>query len=287
MNTTTKTALAVATAMALSGCNMVMTDKPMFAAADGVGAPPLHQGVWRKEKSGCDFDEGQAQNQWPLCSDAQGGVGDPPFWQEVAGDPVILQTPFALPGAKKSDISYFYVAIRPLKLDADGRVVAMKSWPVRCGPPPPPEAPALPEPVEAGQKPDSMTDAEWADLQAKLAKLRSDAAKLQAQLNQGAPTKKPLPGLKMDKSGGCRPDSVASLRNAARASEAWADEGAVSHWVRERGAGDKPPATVSSLFSMGGLTRPEPTVPERPSAPAAPGCGGITVPSDPSALTCR
>ena len=67
-----------------------------------------------------------------------------------------------------------------------------------------------------------------------------------------AGTKNPLPGMKMDGDSGasCTPDSVASLRNAAKASEAWADDDAVSHWVRETGAGDKPPATPASLFSM-------------------------------------
>jgi hypothetical protein len=251
MNISTKTALAVATAMALSGCNMVMTDKPMFTAADGASAPALHPGVWRIEKRGCDFDESQPQDQWPLCSRAQASVGKSPFWQEVAGDPVLLQTPFALPGGKESDTKYFYVAVRPLKLDAAGRVVAMKSWPVRCGPPPPQVSPIRPAPA-AAKKPDSMTNAEWADLQAKLAKLEADSERLQAQANRMAGTKNPLPGMKMDGDSGasCTPDSVASLRNAAKASEAWADDDAVSHWVRETGAGDKPPATPASLFSM-------------------------------------
>ncbi|HEY4028853.1 MAG TPA: hypothetical protein VGM25_00790 [Caulobacteraceae bacterium] len=291
MKGATKTALALAAAMTLSGCNMVMTDKPMFTAADGSGAPPLHPGVWRNEKLGCDFDETQAQDKWPLCSDAQAGVGNSPFWQEVSGDPVLLQTPLALPGAKASETKYFYVAVRPLKLDPSGRVVAMKSWPVRCGPPPP--LPALPAPAPTGaqRKPDGMTEAEWADLQAKLTKLRADSEKLQAQLNRVAPTKNPLPGLKMEKdTGACTPDSVASLRNAAKASEAWADEGAVSHWVRETGPGDKPPATPASLLNIaGGGFQPTPAdtaAPGTAPAPASAGCGGITVPTDPSALSC-
>ena len=291
MNIATKATLAAVAAMALSGCNMVMTEKPMFAVAAGVGAPPLHPGVWRSEKAGCDFDESQPQNKWPLCSNAQASVGDPPFWQEVVGDPLILQTPIALPGAKASDTMYFYVAVRPLKLDTDGRVVAMKSWPVRCGPPPPPEktersATALPE-----QKPDSMTDAEWADLKAKLSNLQAQTEKLQTELARAAPTKKPLPGMKMDKdSGGCKPGSVASLRNAAKASEAWADDGAVAHWVRYPGPGDKPPATPISLFTLAsggfGPTGSETGAVEVAPIPAPSGCGGVTDLTDPSALKC-
>jgi hypothetical protein len=270
MNTTVKAALAVAAAMALSGCNMVMTDHPMFTAAAGAGAPPIHPGVWRIEKHGCDFDESQPQDKWPLCSDAQGSVGEAPFWQEVAGDPVILQARFAPPGGKKSDTRYFYIAVRPLKLDADGRVIAMRSWPVRCGPPPPLKEPDRPLSPALREKPDTMTDAEWAELKANLAILQLQSEKLQVQLkqlNRTQPTKTPLPGLKMDKNtGGCRPVSVASLRNAAAASEAWAEDDSVSHWVRERGPGDKPDATPASLFSMasGGFGHKPPTQPGAP-----------------------
>ena len=162
-----------------------------------------------------------------------------------------------------------------MKLDGRGRVVALKSWPVRCGPPPPPKAPkplVFPGP---SQKPDSMTNAEWADLQAKLAKLHDDSEKLQAELNQAAPTNDPLPGLKVDqKSGACTPNSVASLRNAAKAGEAWAGEGAVSHWVREKGPGDKPPATPASLFSMAGsglVPKPSTSTVSKDAAPPSSG----------------
>jgi hypothetical protein len=252
MNVMMRAALAVAAAMALSGCNMVITKKPMFTVADGVGAPPVRAGVWRTDKRGCDFDENQAQDQWPLCSQARPSVGNSPFWQEVAGDPVLLQARLALPGEKEADAEYFYIALRPLKLDDAGRVIAMKSWPVRCGPPPAPTSAAHHNLTASRQKPDSMTNAEWADLQAKLAKLEADSEKLQAQADRMKGTKQPLPGMKMDKESGasCTPDSVASLRNAAKASEAWADEEAVSHWVRETGPGDKPPATPAALFSM-------------------------------------
>lgn len=249
MHITTKMLLALAAAAALSGCNMVMTDKPMFAAADGAGAPALRPGVWRSEERGCDFDESQPQDDWPLCSHAQPSVGNPPFWQVVAGDPLLLQVKYALPGAEASDAEYFYIAVRPLKLDASGRVVAMKSWPVRCGPPPP--QPIRPAPAAARQKPKSMTKAEWANQQAKLAKIEADAEALQAQANRMAGTKSPLPGMKMnEESNACAPDSMTSLRNAAKASEAWADADAVSHWVRETGPDDKPPASAAALFSM-------------------------------------
>ena len=250
MSAMAKALLAVVAALSLSGCNMVMTDKPMFASVDGIGAPPLHPGVWRSEKPGCTFDESRPEAQWPLCSDAQPSVGDPPFWQEARGEPVILQMPVVLPGGKASDAAYVYLAIRPLRVDVSGRIVAMKSWPVRCGPPPPvatPETPAL----LPTRRPDSMTEAEWSDLQSKLAKLHADTVRLQVQLARTAPTKDPLPGLKMN-GAACTPDTVASLRAAARASEAWTGDGAVSHWVRDQGPEDKPPATPQSLLNAAG-----------------------------------
>ena len=55
----------------LGGCNMVMTDKPMFSVADGAGAPAIRGGVWRDDKPDCVFDEAAPQNKWPKCADAE------------------------------------------------------------------------------------------------------------------------------------------------------------------------------------------------------------------------
>ncbi len=66
MSARTKAVLAVSAALLLSCCNMVMTDRPMFAAADGVGAPPVHPGVWRSEKPGCTFDETRPRAPTPV-----------------------------------------------------------------------------------------------------------------------------------------------------------------------------------------------------------------------------
>jgi hypothetical protein len=249
-------ALAIGATALLGGCNMVLTEKPMFTVADGAGAPAIRPGVWRDQKPGCDFDEGLPQDKWPKCASASPGPGEQPFWVEVSGDPLILQFPLHLPYGKAADDSYLYAAFRPLKLDAQGRVIAMKRWPVRCGPPPPP-----PEMPEAAKFDDSVTadradrrlseadKAKIAKARADLAKLQADSRKLLADLARTQPTKEPLPGLTMDsQAGSCAPISVEALRNAARASEAWADEDAISHWVRDRGPGDLPAATPSSLL---------------------------------------
>ncbi len=234
MNLTPRLALLLSALMALGGCNVVMTDAPMFTAADGAGAPAIRSGVWRDDKPDCAFDETLPQSKWPKCAEARPGVADPPFWLPVTGDPAILQMPMRTDD-KKPGPQYFYAAFRPLKRDARGRVIAMKAWPVRCGPPPPPDA--APPPPPAGAAGDKQAQAAWADLGANVAALGG--------------TNAPLPGLAMRSDGEtCVPASVAALRDAAKASEAWAEAPATSHWVREPRRGDAPLLTPAMAQQM-------------------------------------
>jgi len=259
---------------------MVTTDKPMFVMADGAGAPPIRAGVWRTELPDCPFDETLTQDKWPKCSQAAGGIGDPPIWLEVAGDPPLLQVPMTLPYNKGEPPMYVYLAFRPLKLDDKGRVVAMKQWPVRCGPPPPtedvqspapPTPPPLPPSPEPSQglyspsdplsltrlsggsdaaAPSGIDKAQEAQLDASLEQLKVSMAKLAKVMARMTPSKSPLPGLKMNDQGGCTPESVAALRNAAKASEAWADDNPMSHWVRTPKQGDMPAVSPTSIMDM-------------------------------------
>ena len=89
-----------------------------------------------------------------------------------------------------------YAAVRPTKNDAQGRITAFVYWPILCGPPPP------------------KTSKEDLGLSG---------------------TQHPLPGLTMQDNGAdCTTDSKDALRNAARASEAWADKPlAQARWVRD------------------------------------------------------
>jgi hypothetical protein len=91
---------------------------------------------------------------------------------------------------------YGYGAVRPTRFDSEGRITAFTIWPVQCGPPPPKNA-----------KGEDVAPA----------------------------TLKPLPGIVMKKGDPvCTTTSVAALRNAARASEAWAPQPPrESHWVRD------------------------------------------------------
>jgi hypothetical protein len=62
----------VAAALALGGCNLVVSEKPVFTAADAAGAAPLRLGVWSASQPGCDFNSSEPVAKWPTC--AGGGV---------------------------------------------------------------------------------------------------------------------------------------------------------------------------------------------------------------------
>ena len=215
----------------LGGCNVVMTDKPLFTAADAAGAPPLRPGVWSFfHEGGCKVDESRPFAEWPSCSGGgivRGGeiLGRDAHKTDLehvpliiaAGDPRIAQMQVKIDvsvgaeakasgGAEASasasttttqsgSAPYGYAALKPTKFDHEGRITAFRFWSVQCGPPPP-------------------ADPKSADF-------------------SGA-TKQLLPGLERrpDQSD-CTTHSVEALRNAARASEAWDDQHQESHWVRD------------------------------------------------------
>jgi hypothetical protein len=209
VNLALKCALTAAL-IGLGGCNLVVSQTPMFTKADAAGAPVIRPGVWRQEVAGCDFDETLPQSQWPKCAGAQPAMPDPPPMLTVAGDPAIIQLSLP-PDPSKPTLLYLSLAIRPIQFDAQGRVIALQTWPVQCGPPP-----------TGGN-------------------------------NMGA-TKSPLPGLTMrGDDGGCAPQSVAALRDAAKASEAWVQDHTPSHWVRDPKLGD---LTGPTLFGATPAAKP-------------------------------
>ena len=214
----------------LSACNVVMTKDPLFTQADAAGAPSLRPGVWIFFKEpDCKVDESKPFTDWPDC--AGGGVvsagsvkghksGTPADQLEdtpvvlAAGDPRIFQARVDVDMSVNADASasgdanvstsssashaqpYGYGGMRPTKLDPEGRIVAFTLWPVQCGPPPPKD------------------------------KDGNDSAPATLHL---------LPGLEMKKGDAvCTTSSVAALRNAAKASEAWAPKpNSESHWIRD------------------------------------------------------
>jgi hypothetical protein len=223
--------LVLAGLVLLSACNVVMTKEPLFTAADAAGGPPLRPGIWLFfEEKDCKFDESKPFTEWPDCAGG-GRVTDvdviaPKSSKEksvlehtplvlAAGEPRIAQVPVdvdlsagaeveASGGATGSATSsghqqakpYAYAAVRPTKFDDQGRIIALVSWPVQCGPPPPKNAKG--EDTALG-------------------------------------TLKPLPGMEMKPGDAvCSTSSKTALRAAAKASEAWTDGGpSSSRWLRD------------------------------------------------------
>jgi hypothetical protein len=145
---------ALAAAMALGGCNMVVTDKPLFSAADAGKVPSFRPGIWTGDHPDCAFDESLPQNKWPACANPVAPMNTAPIWLAVEGEPDILQVPLSKvlhvegPG-------FIYIGWRPRKLDGHGLVIDADLWPVLCGPPPADQKAALTSQLSPGLQPKS------------------------------------------------------------------------------------------------------------------------------------
>ncbi len=209
---------------ALGGCNLVLSEKPMFTAADAAGAPVLRDGVWAAPDKGCDFDQTKPIDQWPKCAggdvvggsvmrpiqrkdDDEGFSGglstDPSTFILAAGDPRVMQATITIEGRKgEKQTVYAYLGLEPLAYDAQGRIVKLDGWLVQCGPPPEED-----DEPPAKDKPLKLEDAMVA--------------------------RHPLPGLTVA-DGNCTPRDKAAVRNAAKASKAWKDPDQMpTYWVRD------------------------------------------------------
>jgi hypothetical protein len=217
-------AFLLAAALALGGCNLVVSDRPVFTAADAAGAPALRPGVWSASQPGCDFKASDPVADWPKCAgggvitstaimasvdaNGSGSPGQPPPtvvkpqmtipYVLAAGDPRVMQINVKLPPEVGGPSALFYfAALKPVARDTDGRIVQAEVWPIQCGPPPPVK------PASAG-----------------------------ADADQGGVTDHPLPGLKVA-DGMCTPTDRAAVLNAAKASRAWAGQIGTLRWVRD------------------------------------------------------
>ena len=196
-------------ALGLAGCNMVTSTTPMFTEKDARGQAQPRPGVWMEERPTCDFDVKVPVDSWPKC--ARGWIVAPgaaigpraqgaprAAWVSsqtvfAAGDPPIMQ--IKIEGLAEFAPPYFYGGMRPLKLDAEGRIVELRSWPALCGPPPPPD-------------PDSK--------------------------EIGGLTKQPIEGLTIDhEHENCIAATPDLVRLSVGKSEAWSGEDLRSRWVRD------------------------------------------------------
>ncbi len=216
------TCLVLFACAGLGGCNLVLSEKPMFTAADAAGAPPMREGVWAAPEKDCEFDRAKPADEWPKCASASligaattraikskesdGVEVKTNISQEAApyilasGDPRVLQVAIEVDGKDgKKEVLFAYLALEPLAFDREGRIVRAQGWLIQCGPPPP-----------KGARPRPGAKSEDAFV-----------------------TRHPLPGLKVE-NGNCTPRDKAAVRGAAKPSRAWmTEEPKPTFWVRD------------------------------------------------------
>jgi hypothetical protein len=208
------------TALFLAACtdNDLRAKTPVLFAADRDGLPPARDGIWVGRA--CDPDPTFDMPAWD-CFDAfivrQGRPSDPP---EYAGDGWSLIGAMRLgvapdfqvaqtgPDDAGADGYYSFFGIDDVRLDSEGRMIALRNWRLKCGPPPPEGTKTL----------------------------------------SGAPRRQtldPYPGVVLENIG-CAPKGRAGLIAAASAERAdsGGEHGAADpyRWVREERPGDWPRA---------------------------------------------
>lgn len=210
--------LGLCAVLLLGACNRVHSPEPLFSQADGVAAPALREGVWlvdgvsyaleplgRVER--CKVDTSKPVTRWKTCAtwllirDGQilqlSTDRKEPEWAvisylAVSGAPQILQVvdPSVDPGTLPM---FDYFALTPTQVDAEGKAIAFESWPVQCGPNPPP--------TKKGENQRYLT----------------------LELN---------PGL-IEDGNNCTAQSKEAVRAAAEASRSWQGEPMRARWIRD------------------------------------------------------
>lgn len=178
---------------------MLMTDREMR--------------VWRMEISEADIRRMRRGDLRP----PKGGHWSAYQFVLADGEPMILQlavpveemgmSPDHATDPEAPKFRYAYFGVKATQRGTDGRIEAMRTWPVLCGPPPP-----KPEPTPDSTDPDAQS---WPRPQGTLAA---------------------FPGIEMEDGDVCSTDSIAVLRSAAAASRPFAEGEGAARWV----AGAKP-----------------------------------------------
>jgi hypothetical protein len=224
--------------LGLPGCNMVVSSEPWFTEGEAEPVPVLRDGLWVSADGDCRFDEAKPAEQWPDCASASFRRGEEQWamrWDDVLerggrrrtfagweidgpnldgvfianGDHLITQIETrdesGEAAVEPGGHAYLYAAIRLLRHDEAGRVTALESWGVQCGP--------LPEPApDRGSGPRSRRGED-------------------PGLTKGNVTDRPFPGLTVVEDN-CVAESADAVRSAAVLSEALRPP-ARTRWIRE------------------------------------------------------
>ena len=129
------------TCLALSACNMAMSNHPMFSPEEQL-ATPLKDGLWVADDPDCRVDTSLPRNRWPNCA----------FWVIVSGNQVVdiagdkeqdRPTGFLIVGGQPPIVqiemteegghSYLFYALDLKEADAPGPLTKINLWPVACG----------------------------------------------------------------------------------------------------------------------------------------------------------
>ena len=193
----------------LGACNVVVTTTPLLAKADEAGGPPLKPGLWRfSGDDDCKLDDTKPLADWPSCG---GGVvikdGVAGYYNRDGAAPVWTLQP------------YVFAAGSPRILQAQAKIsgdVKVSANPF----------------VYAGAKV-TASDSEGRITAFSLWPVQCGPP---PPGDKAAATTQPLPGIEL-KPGDpvCTTASVTALRNAARASEAWAPKQISARWLRDGG----------------------------------------------------
>jgi hypothetical protein len=226
----------VASLALLAACNMVITKKPLFSAADEVGAPALRPGVWLLQADpDCHVDTAKPLGEWPDCS---GGVvvaagqitgrdTDHPSKMEVtpftlaAGSPRIAQVLVSVDVSVHADVS--------ASADSGGGVTGSTSTTTSS------DASKGKVYAYAGARPTKSDDAGLITAFSFWPVQCGPPPPKDAKGNDVASaTLHPLRGLEMKPGDtNCTTQSKDVLFAAARASEPWATSLGTAHWVRD------------------------------------------------------
>lgn len=135
----------VLAALLLGACNMVMSEKPLFADADRSTLAP-RAGLWLMRDKQCRFDESRPESGWPQCAmwvvvrssgdrlEVMDGKGQTEQLGALfaAGDPPIIEVRW-VDTAKDSRVYYGYLGLTAGPANSDGRFSSASAWLVECG----------------------------------------------------------------------------------------------------------------------------------------------------------